>query len=522
MYSIQFLSRTKPNIWIFSMQKNGDIFNCTETSPCVPILFAQNSAINSTLNSTIVRLLEYANHANLRLQPGLLETDAALRRFLRNDSASFLFLDYDIWASGDTSDTRVRTVQPPPCPTRSRSTSPTTTCPSMLDPTSAIFVADTIILAQTARMIYKSLVLLEPHPTDLREVLDLESNGLQPEEAACSWAFNHKERFDSWTNTSEEDLWAFVLFCKDEPNEKEYLKVMSKINILIRNTLLLRFKLDTPIDCKDGNSINLQMAPWKSRLKWTQIIGVIAVGDSVAAAASSFENAETQLIIYDVPGAVRLNDAAWTVAGRALQLASAIIDFIIQQNWKRIAIISEETSIAAEVTSILISNNSIVFDKLNLTDTTNKGIKDVLTKIETNDARIVFVNARASITATVLCEAAKRGLTSDTKYAWLAREWRVPISCKKGSTPMRPITISYWWRGGDDNVTLIGGDKKLRDSISETLGGKTWPLMAAPLADAMLLLAHGVNASLHEFPDQRYDLHGQNSARYVFTHKLQI
>lgn len=461
---------------------------CVPASPCVPVLVPTDVPVNvpvtTVLLNRVVTVLPHLRPVNV--------TRAFLNRALRDNSSSFLYLDYELYAGEPW---QVNILQS--CADRS------------LSSRSALRVADTALLRQFAPRIFSTVNNFAPHPADLRDVLDRESGGLPVEEAACAWALDKRSRFESWANAVGDPLWAMVFFCCDDPDIKDLKKIANLTGRYIEDEIdeFQLFITQSVIHCGNATALSQNLQQITRDMRWERMVGGVVAGAGSPAAADFAEKMQTQLALYDVPSnKTQLNAAASAVVSGASHLAHALRRFVFRHGWRRLAVLSDHSPTAEEFSSALKDSALVIRE---VRPVSVEGVWAALSGLRDAGARVFVINMDAADAAATLSAACKLDMAG-TEYAWLVREWReAEFACDA-----RLVSVSYSWRGGDDSALNASG-ARLRRRLSELWPRRAWPPHAHPLADALLLLARRLQAALKGNPWLRYDLHGDGSAQYV-------
>ncbi|KAM3957708.1 uncharacterized protein ACR2FA_008280 [Aphomia sociella] len=405
---------------------------------------------------------------------------------------SVLFLDYDIW----TDVQNVQIVDPPSL--------------SIFDPVCTLRFANAKVLNQVAPQLYDVIVGFEPTVSELREVLELEANRTDSNitEAACDWANSNKNRFESWFQSArkiESHYWIAVFMCKDDEDNEQYKRVAHRV-INVTNNRLERIKLKLKfienIDCTSEYDLKNKFSKYKYQLTWTEMIGALATGAGTKGATYEAADMETALVLYDTPmrGVVPGNSTR-IVGGPLTDLILALRRLLDDCNWKRLAVLSEDSQLANEYTDKLLLDNMLAIH--NITLKANVSLYEIDGYLRTLQA----ANARTL----------KLNMTLHTGHVWILREWReINYTCRGlCEQTMNHFTISYWWRGGTtDTKHLNSSDRMMRRALNELWKeGAAWPQLTAPLADGLILLINSFKAFVDRCERNLYDLHGDGATR---------
>lgn len=467
--------------------------------------------------SAVLAELEMRVHATgIRLHVVPIER-AALHSVLNNNTASIIFIDYELWSANSLG---VRALQAPPCVTD-------TNCTDSLDSVIAMQVIDLNYLRNYAPLIEHTIRKFKPNANQLRQLLDLEAKTNDTVEVACAWAFKNLEQIEEWAIVTDIRKPVIIkVMCKNDTDH--LLSEYAKVSNLVKREIVKSWEnlpnitwFQERINCSDANAIGSMIEDRSRRPDHLFLAGVVAMG-GVGASASEIgaENArgfQTQLALFGMPSAATHLEPATTAAtGRHSGLALAIRRFLALHGWKRIAIISEESVLANDFSAALLADKTLIqrHEKL---DSTN--VRNALERLIAVNARVFVVNTGASAAGLIACAAHSLQITG-ANHAWIFREWD-PSSCEE-ATNMRVFTLSYAWRGSagltpQQNETKILGERraKLRASLDREWKNRSWPLHASAFADALLALVHGLSTAVNHNPSLLYNLHDTYAARSV-------
>lgn len=458
-----------------------------------------------------------ANATGIRLHVVPIDR-ATLHRILNDNDMSVVFIDYELWSANSFG---VRALQPPPCVTDAE-------CTDALDSTTPMQVSDLDSFRYYAPLIDLTIRKLKPNATQLRQLLDLETETNNTIEATCAWAFINSKQIKEWTNATDVRKPVILkLMCAGDQDLNEYTKVTNLIKSEIKTSeenIPNIVWYQNVINCTDANAIGNVIEDFSRHPDYLFLAGVAAmVGSTAVASEIGAENAQhfkTQLALCGVPSAAtRLYPATTAVTGRHNGLALALRRFLALHGWKRIAIISEKTVLANDFSAALLADGSLVQRDEKLDVINHLNARNALKKLIVVDARVFVVNAGAHAACVIACAAHSLQIT-DANHAWIFREWE-PRQCTEAKN-MRVFSLSYAWRGRagltpQQNETKILGERRtqLRAFLDGQWEDSSWPLHASALADALLALVHALSTALKYNPSLLYNLHDTNAARSV-------
>ncbi|KAG6457921.1 hypothetical protein O3G_MSEX010557 [Manduca sexta] len=340
-----------------------------------------------------------------------------------------------------------------------------------------------------------------PEPNDLREVLELEAsrNDDKIEEAACDWANNNPKRLQQWLKrTKRFDHSMLAIVCKEDPLQG--LDVYRNITIFMGKELWKVSKLSEfgvnvyleAVNCSQPEEAGMKFKHFMDSTESYRAIGVVAARESALILAKEADMAHMPLVVYDVN-----TEGAHASVGHLGDLAAAFIKFFQENNWNRVAVLSESTSIAEELVRHLEDRLCIY----NIEMSSNK-TELALRKLEARRARVILLNMEIGAAEAVLNEASRLGMTPANKYAWVAREWKsAPLPAG-----MSVFTVSFSCNRGGQAVE----NTSLR-LYFETLWQDAWPARAVSYVDALLTIVHGFVTLVRDYPQYRNDHNGQKA-----------
>lgn len=475
-------------------------------------------------STVVTELKTRANAAGIRLD--IVPRDRSiLHRVLNQNTTSVIFIDYDLWSQNSVG---VRALQPPPCVTD-------TACTDALDSTIAVQVSDLDYFRHYAPIIDHTIRKWKPNATQLRQLLDFEaetkSTVNDTVEVACAWVLNNSKQIEEWVNVTDIRIPQITkLFCKDEPDFKEYTYISNVVKrekvTPEKNITNIEWVIKI-INCSDANAIGNAIENRSRHLDYLFLAGVIAMGGHGALAsengAEKARHFQTQLALFGLPSAAtRLAPATTAATGRHNSLALALRRFLALQNWKRIALISETTVLAKDFSNALLADGELVNMEEKLESLNHSNVRNALQKLIAVDARVFVVNTGAHGAGLIACVAHSLQITG-SNHVWIVREWD-PRYWEKycEAKKMRVFSLSYAWRGSagltsQQNETKILGERRaeLRAIFDERYKDRAWPLYASAFADAQLALVYALSTALEHNPSLLYNLHDAYTARSV-------
>lgn len=389
-----------------------------------------------------------------------------------------------------------------------------------LDEVNTVRLTDTWILRRSEPDILQAFYRFVPTQRDLREVLEIEAQREDSNvtEAACAVALNNPE-FKSWFNFRTHQSYEVAIFlCQDDPDHKEYIKVLSETAPIIFEQLVkpsFHIIIKTfKANCGDEHSLMRSFVSQARSVHWARVAGALGAGAGSRAAAAAAEALGAALLLYDVPAPAPqgLGRAARLATGRLHHLVLALQRFVSKFGWTRLAVLSEDSHLATALVGSLRATDAFVVHNVTIDRSPNAALRGLLK----SKARIIFVNSNSSLAWSVLCAARDLRMTPEAGYVWILREWYVTdnVTCRREPLSWKHFTISFWWRGG--NLSYQFNSSSVKNTLDAKFGD-SWPLRAAPMVDALYLLLRGFQIFLNNNPRRRYDFQGGNATRCVYN-----
>ncbi|KAM3957707.1 uncharacterized protein ACR2FA_008279 [Aphomia sociella] len=428
------------------------------------------------------------------------------RQLLRalQTNASFLFFDYDIWE--DVTDV---------LPIRAYTS---TSCEVSSD-LSCSFRLFTKILQKIAPPLYNVMRRFVPFYKELREVLELESRHSNVTEAACEWALTNGDRFESWFR---KDSYRVIVFLCENDLVNEYENAINTVMRILKRRMTNFEGLELwtyNIKCDDEFDSTRIIEQAKRSSEWARTVGALAAGAGAPAAAAAAALVELALVWCDsAPAAAALGDHTRAL-GAPAHSSAALGHLLHDCRWRRLAVLSEDSHLAGGLLDELIAAEHLA---LNNTPIKENTIESSLNALRNMNARIILVNTNAKFAMSILCEACRQGMTRASGYVWILREWhgieRISLVSRDCVNRMSHYTISFWWRGGDwISKGVNDTDSEIRRALDALWPHKPWPLLAAPLADGLILLLNSFNAFIEKYPLRQHNLHAPGTTRLIWN-----
>ncbi|CAG9784168.1 unnamed protein product [Diatraea saccharalis] len=387
-------------------------------------------------------------------------------------------------------------------------------------------IADVSTLRNFAPSILEVFSSFLPEINDIRNVLEwLKYQQDDLEESACSWALNNSGVFNTWLQIRRVRVYEVAVFlCDDDQDSTIYESVLTEIYGIHKERyrhINSKYKICTVprylyVNCSDEYSLMKMFLERAQSVYWPRLIGVVARGVGLSAAANVASSLDTALVLYDTPHDIL--PYVHTASGRLQDLSLAFQYFLTSCQWTRLGIISENTKFAvAFVTSLNTVNNLIIRDV-----SIDSGVETALRILNKENARIIFINANSDIALSILCEANELRMLTDTSYVWILREWHYKdMKCANSTlrgNEFLHFTINFWWRGGDrTSLSLDSNQTAVQEKLEKLWSAPTWPLRAAPLVDAMTMLIHGFYNLVQSRPHSHDDLHSKETHRALWA-----
>ncbi|CAH0603405.1 unnamed protein product [Chrysodeixis includens] len=445
-------------------------------------------------------LVRRAAAAGVRLRAQTLDR-VTLIRYIRTANHSFLFLDYDFWHG----EPKVNVAEPPPC------ISNVTVCQQDLDPVYAIRVGDINVLQAYEPNLMQFVYDFNPSPKSLRFILELEGNGTMTEEAACAWTLKNQNELQTWNlNANSVTSYNVKLFSCEDEDEKANIKLLKMILRYTKNqTMESNFEMKILmylVNCSDPHVLSERIYQAGKYVFMNRLVGVIAVGvvGAVEAAAQA-SRMYLPLFLTDVETAAVASSAAeplstWRVLGRARHLALALQRFIQDSGWTRLAVLSQPTTLAAELYAEISDGATFAHREymIPMRPSKQEVVNNLL--LLQRKAPIVFVNADPEVAAVIMAAAMELEMTFAEGYVWILREW--PVATVNTTV----LTVSFWARG-KQGVPDDEWHQPLLTELQALWKDGEWPPRAPAIIEAILTISAGLSNMLLHYPDTRTDLH---------------
>lgn len=434
---------------------------------------------------------------------------STLAALVSNGTQSFVFVDAELW--GDES--RVLVVRPAQYYAATDADTTTAQFCTANDPdaTPAQFFAEKITLIKHAPLLLQALNKYAPRARYLRELLKLEAEqpaNLKRSEAAVRaasfWAKNNEIEFNKTRVTLQPEIVSYrivVYQCKEElaawhaGGEKDgYRKFLRETTALLQNMtrkflISWHVQIDTIDDCLNTTQLKYKLQKLVVTAGTYRLLGVVAAGAGVREAARFLALHNVALVSYGVQPPPLVREDALSVGARTVDIARALAMVLTACGWRRVALLSEDTLAATEVTKAL-NAEGFVMRKVAL-PSDNATLLNVLQALQSANARVFVVNAGSAGAARALAMGTELKLTRAEKYAWVAREWAEPYS-----PPLQLLALRSGPRSAQEADIPI---------MARLWPNNTWPVHAAPLTEALVTLALGFQRLLETHPELRFD-----------------
>ncbi|KAJ2953941.1 hypothetical protein O0L34_g1577 [Tuta absoluta] len=373
-------------------------------------------------------------------------------------------------------------------------------------------VADIFLIHKFAPKISDILNTTMPQQQHLHEILHLYNSTKDIDEAACAWCNKNLDKFNSWTNTADRNIYFRLVICDGElavKYEAIVNNILRKHSFFKENITLFTYNLYPYfIDCTTPNAISDFIVKSARTSDGVELGGIIVPAvQAIAVSKAALENKIPHLIFYDVPPAgTTLKKITSTVSGEISLLIRSYLNYFKKHDWQRLAVISEDSAVAKSITKELephiLLKEKIVHEK-NLNNM-EKIVTEVITSLRNENARVFFLNVGYETANIIACAAAKLEMKDETQFVWIAREW-YPTSEMCGKD-VKITTVSYWWQGGSEtSIKNLGGNAEIRKAIDQEVNGP-WPVLAAPMVDAFMMMTFKTQAVLSKHPEFTYAL----------------